>query len=343
MAPSSAQPPFGPGLRLSASQRFYQIVNHFDVSGGSSNNSRSDRGYDRIKLVRLTYEYARSEESKANFLRAFFQSAALPMDEDEAFDLSDEDLEAELRTSLFNFAEYLLDNFFLPVMASAKKTPQHTPATHSAIQEILSEGYDFSGTPERLSALRGTCLVRDRYHCVISREFDRGEARERLKRYGRQEARDDDGFLLAPSKQAVLAILNMIDSGAAFLVEGTNIDRPHNAITLTSSLHELFGEFQVFFEPIDQRAHTYRIDTFLEPELVGGLLPITRTLHFTETQGIDPPSPRLLAIHSAIAYVLHLSGAGDYIERILRDIEEYGIREDGSTELGRLVNLRLNG
>lgn len=107
----SAQPPLEPDLRLSASRRFYEIVNHFDVSGSGNNGE-----YDRINLVRLTYEYARSEESKGNFLRAFFQSAALPMDGDEAIDLSDADLEAELRTSLFNFAEYLLDNFFLPCM-----------------------------------------------------------------------------------------------------------------------------------------------------------------------------------------------------------------------------------
>lgn len=109
---SSAQPPLGPSLRLSTSHRFYQIVNHFDVSGSGSIGE-----YDRVKLVRLTYEYVRSEESKGNFLRAFFQSAALPMDGDEAINLGDADLEAELRTTLFNFAEYLLDSFFLPCMA----------------------------------------------------------------------------------------------------------------------------------------------------------------------------------------------------------------------------------
>ncbi|SCO90097.1 uncharacterized protein FRV6_14225 [Fusarium oxysporum] len=123
------KPPLGPGLCLSASRRFYQIVNHFDASGSGNNGE-----YDRIKLVCLTYEYARSEESKGNFLSAFFQSAALPMDGEEAIDLGDADLEAELRTSLFNFAEYLFDNFFLPLKASTKKTPQPSPATHSAVQ-----------------------------------------------------------------------------------------------------------------------------------------------------------------------------------------------------------------
>ncbi|EKJ74174.1 hypothetical protein NXS19_010817 [Fusarium pseudograminearum] len=254
----NAQPPLEPGLRLSASHRFYQIVNHFDASG-SGNNGK----YDRIKLVRLTYEYARSEESKGNFLSAFFQSAAFPMDGEEAIDFGDADLEAELRTSLFNFAEYLFENFFLPLKASTKKTPQPSPATHSAVQRTQSQGQNFVGTPELVSALRGACLVRDRHRCIISRRFDQNEAFKRMTKYG-YEARDDDGIPLAgeafdalevahilphsltqvnaslqldPSKEAALAILNMFDSGAAFLVEGTDIDRPRNAMTLTHSLH----------------------------------------------------------------------------------------------------------
>ena len=135
----------------------------------------------------------------------------------------------------------------------------------------------------------------------------------------------------------------MFDSGATFLIEGTDIDRPRNAMTLTHSLHLWFGDFRIFFEPIDQQTHTYCINTFLPPGLLGGLLPVTRTLYLTETRSIDPPSPRLLAIHSAIAHILHLSAAGGYIDKILQGMEENGVREDGSTELDRLVKLRLNG
>lgn len=51
------------------------------------------------------------------------------------------------------------------------------------------------GTPERLSALRGTCLVRDRHRCVISGKFDASEAATRIENHD-QGARDDDGHLL---------------------------------------------------------------------------------------------------------------------------------------------------
>ncbi|RTE81772.1 hypothetical protein BHE90_003724 [Fusarium euwallaceae] len=132
----------------------------------------------------------------------------------------------------------------------------------------------------------------------------------------------------------------MFDSGAAYLIEGVDIDRPGNALTLTQNLHISFGDFQVFFEPNGNEPHTYRIDTFLPPNLEEDV-PVTRTLYLTEDRSIDPPSPRLLAIHRAIAHILHLSAAGEYIDKILIDADEHGIHSDGSTELHRLLQFRL--
>lgn len=138
----------------------------------------------------------------------------------------------------------------------------------------------------------------------------------------------------------------MFDMGVAYLIEGGEIDRPRNALTLTAYLHQFFGNFNVFFEPVDddQQPHTYRIGSFLPRSAIQNpSLPVTRTLYLAENRTIDPPSPRLLAVHCAIAHILHLSAAGEYIDRILRDAEEYGIQADGSTELGRLVRLGLGG
>lgn len=136
----------------------------------------------------------------------------------------------------------------------------------------------------------------------------------------------------------------MFDPGITHLIEGYDIDRPRNAITLTSSFHRFFGAFEVFFEPVpDAAPHTYRVGSFLPGTIVGGLLPVTRTLYLSENRTIDPPSPRLLALHCAIAHILHLSAAAAYIDEVLDDVEKKGIRADGLTELGRLVTLRLNG
>ncbi|EXA30083.1 hypothetical protein FOVG_18497 [Fusarium oxysporum f. sp. pisi HDV247] len=49
------------------------------------------------------------------------------------------------------------------------------------------------------------------------------------------------------SKVAPPAILNMIASGVAHLIEGVDVDRPSNALTLTLSYHVSFGDFRVYF------------------------------------------------------------------------------------------------
>jgi hypothetical protein len=137
----------------------------------------------------------------------------------------------------------------------------------------------------------------------------------------------------------------MFDPGVIHLIEGSNIDRSINALTLTINFHQPFGDFEIYFEPTaDQIQHTYKIDYVqLNSLFCDPLLPITRTLHLTPDHTIDPPSPRLLAIHRAIGRILNLSGAGDYIDRILRDMDEVSIREDGSTELGHYIGLKLGG
>lgn len=133
----------------------------------------------------------------------------------------------------------------------------------------------------------------------------------------------------------------MFDSNVVHEIDGPNIDRPANAITLTHDIHSRFGKFAVFFEPADDD-RTYHIDTF-QPILYSGKLPVTRTLYLSENHTIEPPSPRYLAIHAAIARILHLSAAGKCIDHILHDYDRNGVRGDGSTDLPALLQLRLDG
>jgi hypothetical protein len=137
----------------------------------------------------------------------------------------------------------------------------------------------------------------------------------------------------------------MFDPSAIPLIEGSNIDRPTNALTLTTHFHQQFGDFEVYFEPTtDQIRHTYKIG-YVQPTnlLHNPLLPVTRTLHLTPNHTIDPPSAQLLAIHRAIGRILYLSAAGDYIDQILEDMDDVGVKENGSTELGHYISLKLDG
>ena len=83
--------------------------------------------------------------------------------------------------------------------ASTGKTPQPTPTYHVAVQ-VQSKAeqqrmQNFAGTPERLGALRGFCLTRDRHRCVITRAFDEDELMKRLRQ---PPAGDDDGNAFDP-------------------------------------------------------------------------------------------------------------------------------------------------
>ena len=52
------------------------------------------------------------------------------------------------------------------------------------------------------------------------------------------------------------------------------------------------------------------------------------------------PAPRLLRIHRAVAGILHLSAAGEYIDNIVRESEESTARADGTTDLGAIIAMK---
>jgi len=136
----------------------------------------------------------------------------------------------------------------------------------------------------------------------------------------------------------------MFDPGVAHLIDGSDIDRPPNAITLAAHFHQLFGDFDIYFEPTTETPHTYKILSAERHSFMSDFIfPVTRTFHLTDNHNIDPPSRRLFAVHRAIALILHLSAARGYIDGILRDLDELDVKSDGSTELGRLIGLRLGG
>lgn len=134
----------------------------------------------------------------------------------------------------------------------------------------------------------------------------------------------------------------MFDSGIVHLIDGPDIDRLRNALTVSIDLHRQFGNFKVFFEPMSE-PHTYRIDSTLRQPFRNPIFPVTRELYLTPERTIDPPSVRLLAVHRAICHILHLSAAGYYIDSILRDMDDGTVQANGSTRLASIVRLKLGG
>ncbi|KAH6628896.1 hypothetical protein F5144DRAFT_328310 [Chaetomium tenue] len=212
--------PLDPDARDRARHRFYHIAHHFDDQAPVLTGNIAARGggasprYNRAQLIRLTYDHACSPLSQDNYLRAFFTSLELSMDGNEALD-------ERVQDKFFGFADYLFNNFFLPLKASATKTPQPSPAYHSAISKLQSEA-GFISTPERLSALRGVCLIRDHHRCVVTRRFDRSEAINRFENAD-DNAEDDDGNLLDQEQFEALEVAHILPHSLTRLGRGEEL------------------------------------------------------------------------------------------------------------------------
>ncbi|KAA8641540.1 HNH endonuclease signature motif containing protein [Aspergillus tanneri] len=344
-----------------------------------ASNRKAKGRYKPAALISQTFQHVKSTDEFLIHFFVYTYARIHPEVEDEAgpefhqaytyfgdFSLWNSTRKDEAAAAMDKFAQYMIDNFFMPLRASSVKTPQPTPASLSSKQSTPT------GTRNRVSRLRQACLLRDHHRCVVSRMFDRAELKRRLD--NDEDSTDDDGkplkdlsgndseYLevahiiphsltslspeeseLSESKKAAHHFLTMFDPSIVHLIEGQEIDSPKNALTLTHKYHRLFGEFEIYFEPTDTK-YEYKIESTEErASLRDSLFPVFRQLHLSPEHTIDPPSSQLLAVHYAIARILKLSGAGEYIENILREMEDTSVKDDGSTNLGRLLSWGLRG
>lgn len=97
-----------------------------------------------------------------------------------------------------------------PVKASGQRTAQPSPAHISAIERAQGETHGgYLPTPDRVSVLRGLCLLRDHRRCVVSRKFDRKEAISRFQRHGGNFL-DDERNQLRGQPFATLEVAHII-------------------------------------------------------------------------------------------------------------------------------------
>ncbi|KAK3364034.1 hypothetical protein B0T25DRAFT_57544 [Lasiosphaeria hispida] len=97
-------------LRTQAINRFHRVADHFQ----EHEPRYSRKNYNRPALIRFTFEYARSSESQDRFLSAFFHRLRLGMADGDG----DINLDNDLCSLLFAFAEDLMNHFFIPCQLS---------------------------------------------------------------------------------------------------------------------------------------------------------------------------------------------------------------------------------
>ncbi|KAH7905907.1 hypothetical protein BJ138DRAFT_1017041 [Hygrophoropsis aurantiaca] len=129
---------------------------------------------------------------------------------------------------------------------------------------------------------------------------------------------------------SVWAVMARFGNNLAFDdLNGSTIHRLENVMTLSIDIHRYFDNLQLWLESTDT-PHTYRPNSV--NLIYRGRIPPTVTFTTHDPVNFPLPSPEYLRLHAAAARVAHLSGAGEYINKILRDVEETRVLStDGSS------------
>ncbi|KAF9508042.1 hypothetical protein BS47DRAFT_1384885 [Hydnum rufescens UP504] len=115
---------------------------------------------------------------------------------------------------------------------------------------------------------------------------------------------------------------------------GKEINHPANAFLSVPNVNILFSLFLIYFDPTGI-PHQYIVRTFYEYEFTN------RTVIFRDHSGhkgpIPLPDPDLLAVHHALAEVVHASGAAEESDRLWNEHTEFGgLEPNGSTDIETL-------
>ncbi|KAI9653332.1 MAG: hypothetical protein M1829_001317 [Trizodia sp. TS-e1964] len=320
-------------------------------------------------LVQLFHDFAPLQVNKDNILRHFLSHVAgVPKAQQDNFDLIlsgitnlPENPDDTHCSRIKGFAEGLVSSLIVPLRAKGGKTPVLSPIFSPEPSTARA------GTAKRPASLQDQVAMRDRHRCAISGAFSFAEWKARTLADG-QNAADDDGVLFTSFNPFInepvdtahiiphsmgarvgksdqlnkvqlnaLNTLHMFTSDLCAEIEGIAIDRPTNALLLTKNWHDRFGQFEVYFDKIDEEPNTYTVRV-TDPKLQ--LFSLPRTVRF-ESESIPLPSPHLLAVHKALARLMHLTGAGENIDHWFRGNPNVNIAADGTTDLGTLITVGL--
>ncbi|KAF7965899.1 hypothetical protein HWV62_40981, partial [Athelia sp. TMB] len=116
-------------------------------------------------------------------------------------------------------------------------------------------------------------------------------------------------------------------------LNGNDIHRLENVLTLSLTHHDYFDRLEVWLEPTDE----YKIAS-IEPAWLTNVPDVVK-FKSSSPETLALPDRRYLALHAACARVLHLSGVGEYIEEALRDGEELRYRFNETPPLSRASRL----
>ncbi|KAG9082390.1 hypothetical protein FS749_006876 [Ceratobasidium sp. UAMH 11750] len=245
-------------------------------------------------------------------------------------------------------------NYFVHAFSTAPAKSSKTPSSHPSRESVderrrcIMEG--LVPPPQDHSAAKEQALVRDNCRCVVTGAVDaKLLARSRHLRQtvpldyapGLKNtqcshilpAHITRGVNKRPGKSdyaaAVMAILESYGGININELNGKNMHRLENVLTLQVGLHDAFDTLQVWFVPLEGEENRYAVEK--QDSRMWRELP--EEISFVSTSDHLPlPSRQYLATRAACARVLHLSGAAEVIDQVLDDREHVKVlAEDGSS------------
>ncbi|KAI6033299.1 hypothetical protein EDC04DRAFT_2897936 [Pisolithus marmoratus] len=247
-------------------------------------------------------------------------------------------------TWITSFSRSSLPKLFLetylssPVKSNEVLTPSISVDTLSppscnnltdTINSVLQEPPQNYKTAKSMSA-----LVRDGFQCVVTKVYDNPPLWAICAHIFPESisANITSGSDLEMCAASVWAVLDCF--GHHSLREelnGTNIHRLENVMTLDPTVHNDFATLKIWFTAMEP--NQYRLEAVDNFYLYG--CPASVTFSTPNPEKYPLPNPTYLAIRAACAKVAHLSGAGEYIEKVFRRMEDTRVlaEDGGSSEL----------
>ncbi|KAG8938888.1 hypothetical protein FRC04_007344 [Tulasnella sp. 424] len=233
--------------------------------------------------------------------------------------------------------------------------------TQDTILNLLREA------PKSNSAVKKLALIRDNYRCVVTGAYDWVTCQERRENDPTFEEPETAQFTqLAhifpdslnqdlvwpaglPGRKANYSAtawavvqrfgqVNVITES----LNGPNIHRVENALTMCQIVRELFDRLELWFEATDV-PNTYRMCSNNPATFKLALPPIPPKVTLRSTNSsIALPRSDYLRIHAACAKIAHLSGAAEYFQTILKEWEERPVlaSDGGSADVLRFLLAR---
>jgi len=208
--------------------------------------------------------------------------------------------------------------------------------------------------PQHHDQAKKKALVRDNFRCIVTGRYDGAsvaknhELKEEMYKSRTPTCNTQCSHIFPQSTNMVISGSN--EDGAKHeyaatvwtilkcfgyedlpgRLKGAGVHSLDNIMTLQLDIHSWFDQLQVWFEAVDGKENTYNICATEQAHLWTCK---PNPIEFKSAYPDLPlPNPTYLRIHAACCRVAHLSGAGEYMDKILEDLEDIRVlSKDGSS------------